>query len=123
MQIAPSLHFALVEDNGTYLIREQGPNGREWRAALRESERFGDDFAIVARLLDSKTGQFIVIAAGLTSSGTQSAGEFVSNPDFLEKGLRAVSASWQMKNLELVLQTTVTDSTPGPPHVVASYAW
>jgi hypothetical protein len=123
MQIAPSLHFAFVEENGSYLIREQGPNGREWRAALREFEKFGDDFGIVARLLDSKTGQFTVIAAGLTSSGTQAAGEFVSNPDFLDKGMRAVSAPWQKKNLELVLQTTVTDSTPGPPHVVASYTW
>jgi hypothetical protein len=123
MQIAPSLHFAFVEENGGYLIREQVPNGRVWRANLRESERFGDDFAVVARLLDSKTGQFTVIAAGITSSGTQSAGEFVSNPDFLEKGLRGVSADWQKRNMELVLQTTVTDSTAGPPQVLAAYFW
>ena len=123
MQIAPSLHFAFVEDNGTYLIREQISGGREWRANLRESERFGDDFAIVARLLDSRTGQFTVIAAGLTSSGTQAAGEFVSNAEFLKRGMSTVTSAWQKKNLEVVLQTTVTDSTPGPPHVIASYAW
>ena len=123
MQIAPSLHFAFLEENGIYLIREQIPNGRVWRSNLRESERFGDDFAVVARLLDSKTGQFTVIAAGITSSGTQSAGEFVSNPDFLEKGLRSVPADWQKKNMELVLQTTVTDSTAGPPQVIAAYYW
>jgi hypothetical protein len=123
MQIAPSLHFAFVEDKGAYLIREQVPNGRVWQAALRESEKFGDDFAVVARLLDSKTGQFTVIAAGLTSSGTQAAGEFVSNSEILEKGMHTVSSSWQKKNLELVLQTSVTDSTPGPPQVIASYTW
>jgi hypothetical protein len=123
MQIAPSLHFAFVEDNGNYMIREQVPNGRVWRANLLPSEQFGDDFAVVARLLDSKTGQFTVVAAGLTSSGTQSAGEFVSNPDFIEKGLRAVPADWQKRNMELVLQTTVTDSTAGPPQVVAAYYW
>jgi hypothetical protein len=123
MQMVPTLHFAFVEDNGEYRIREQAPNGRMWRSNLRELERFGEDYAIVARLLDSKTGQFMVIAAGLTSSGTQAAGEFVSNRDILEKGLRAAPAEWQKKNLELVLETTVTDSTPGPPQVVASYAW
>ena len=123
MQIAPSLHFAFVEDNGDYMIREQVANGRVWRANLRQSEQFGDDFAIVARLFDSKTGQFTVVAAGITSSGTQSAGEFVSNPDFLEKGLRTVPADWQKKNMELVLETTVTDSTAGPPYVVAAYYW
>jgi hypothetical protein len=123
MQIASSLHFAFVEESGTYMIREQGPNGRVWHANLRESQRFGDDFAVVARLLDSKTGEFTVVAAGLTSNGTQAAGEFVSNPDFLEKGLRTAPADWQKKNMELVLQTTVTDSTPGPPQVIATYYW
>ncbi len=123
MQMVPALHFAFVEAAGEYSIREQAPNGRVWRSNLRDSERFGEDYAIVARLLDSKTGQFTVIAAGLTSSGTQAAGEFVSNRDILEKSLRAAPPEWQKKNLELVLETTVTDSTPGPPQVVASFAW
>lgn len=123
MQMMPALHFAFVEDDGAYSIREQTPGGRVWRTNLRDQERFGEDYAIVARLLDSKTGQFTVIAAGLTSSGTQTAGEFVSNRDVLEKGLRAAPAEWQKKNLELVLETTDTDSTPGPPELIAAYAW
>jgi len=64
-----------------------------------------------------------VIAAGLTSSGTQAAGEFVSNRDIMEKALHSAPAEWQKKNLELVLETTVTDSTPGPPQLIAAYAW
>ncbi len=123
MQMVPTLHFAFVEDNGVYTIRERIPDGRVWHSNLREAEKFGEDFAIVARLLDSKTGQFTVIAAGLASTGTQAAGEFVSNRDFLEKGLRGAPGEWQKKNLELVLETTVTDSTPGPPQLIAAYAW
>lgn len=123
MQIAPTLHFALVEQNGDTAIHENAPNGRTWRSNLRDAEHFGEDYAVVARLLDSKTGQFTVIAAGLTSSGTQTAGEFISNPEFLEKGLSGLRSDWQTKNLELVLQTTVTDSTAGPPQVVAVYSW
>jgi hypothetical protein len=123
MQIMPGLHFSFVEDNGQYMIREQIPGGRVWRANFRQSQQAGDDFAIVARLLDSKTGQFTIVAAGITGSGTQAAGEFISNPTFLERGLRAVSPDWQKKNMELVLQTTVTDSVAGPARVVAAYAW
>ncbi len=123
MQMMPTLHFAFVEENGEYTIRERIAGGRVWRSNLREAEKFGEDYALVARLLDSKTGQFTVIAAGLTSSGTQAAGEFVSNRDFLEKGLRGAPGEWQKKNLELVLETTVTDSTPGPPQLIAAYAW
>ena len=123
MQIAPTLHFEFIEHDGPYHIREQAPNGRVWFSNLRDSEKSGEDYAIVARLLDSKTGQFTVIAAGLASAGTQAAGEFVSNPEMLDKGLRTAPPDWQKKNLELVLETTVTDSTPGPPQLIAAYAW
>lgn len=123
MQIVPGLHFTFVEDNGQYMIREQIPGGKVWRANLSQSQQVGDDFAVVARLLDSKTGQFTIIAAGITGSGTQAAGEFISNPTFLERGLRSGSPDWQKKNMELVLQTTVTDSVAGPPRVVATYIW
>ncbi len=123
MQIMPGLHFSFAEDKGQYMIREQIPGGRVWRADLREFQRAGEDYAVVARLLDSKTGQFTIIAAGLTGSGTQAAGEFISNPDFLGRGLSTVPSDWQRKNMELVLQTTVTDSVAGPPRIVAYYVW
>jgi hypothetical protein len=123
MQMMPAMHFAFVEENGESVLRERTANGRAWRAHMLDAEKFGEDYAIVARLMDSKTGQFTVIAAGLTSSGTQAAGEFVSNRDVLEKGLRGAPADWQKKNLELVLETTVTDSTPGPPQLIAAFAW
>ena len=83
----------------------------------------GDDYAIVARLLDSKTGQFTVVVAGLTGSGTQTSGEFVANPQDIEKAVRTGPADWQTKNMELVLKTTVTESVAGPPEVVAAYYW
>ncbi len=123
MQILSGLHFSFVEDHGLYMIREQIPGGRVWRATISQTQEAGDDFAIVARLFDSKTGQFTIIAAGILGSGTQAAGEFISNPDFLERGLRSVSPDWQKKNTELVLHTTNTDSVPGPPQVIASYVW
>jgi hypothetical protein len=123
MQIIRGLRFSFVEDNGQYMIREQIPGGRVWRSELRQLQQTGEDYAIVARLLDSKTGQFTVVAAGITGGGTQAAGEFISNSDFLERGMQAISSGWQKKNMELILQTTVTDSVAGPPQVVASYTW
>lgn len=123
MQIMRGLRFSFVEDKSNYQIREQIPGGRTWRPSLSQFQQAGDDYAIVSRLLDSKTGQFTVVAAGITGSGTQAAGEFISNSDFLERGFKDVSSGWQNKNVELILETTVTDSVSGPPHVVASYTW
>jgi hypothetical protein len=82
-----------------------------------------EDFAIVGRLIDSKTGQFTVTVAGIGPRGTQAAGEFVSSPRYLEEGLAHAPADWQNRNLEVLLQTTVTDSVAGPPHVIAIYTW
>jgi hypothetical protein len=123
IQIASGLHFEFVEDNGVYAIRENVPNGRTWHSKLDGSQQTVQDFAVVARLLDSNTGQFTVVAAGISGSGTQTAGDFVSKPDLLEKAIRGLPAGWQNKNVEFVLQTTVTDSVAGPPSVVASYTW
>jgi hypothetical protein len=123
MQLVSSLRFALVEDNEHYMIREQIPGGRVWTTRLGPHGETLEDFAIVSRLIDSKTGQFTVTVAGIGPKGTQTAGEFVSSARYLEEGLAGAPADWPKRNLQILLQTTVTDSVSGPPHVIATYAW
>ena len=123
MQLPSTLTFAFVEDGDQYMIRESGQGGRIWKTRLGNRGETIEDFAIVGRLLDSKTGQFTVTTAGIGPNGTQAAGEFVANPKYLEAALRNAPANWQSKNLEIVLQTTVTDSVAGPPYAVAAYYW
>jgi len=123
MQLTSTLRFAFIEDGDQFMIREQAPGARAWKTKLGSRGETTEDFAIVARLLDSKTGQFTVATAGIGPNGTQAAGEFVANPKYLEEGLRNAPPDWQTKNLEVVLQTTVTDSIAGPPRAVATYFW
>jgi hypothetical protein len=123
MHLTSNLHFAFVEDDGKFGIREQIPGGRVWSSQAGKLGETSEDFAIVSRLLDSKTGQFTITAAGITGSGTEAAGEFASNSVYLEAALRNAPANWQSRNLQVVLQTTITDSVPGPPHAVAFYSW
>jgi len=123
MHLTENLHFAFVEENAGDAIQEQISGGRMWRDPAGAIAGESADYAIVARLVDSKTGQFTVAVAGIMSAGTQAAAEFVSNPANLEEGLRGAPADWRTKNLEIVLKTAVTDSVAGPPHVVAAYYW
>ena len=123
MQIMSGLHFSFVEDKGQYTIRERAPGGRVWRPSFSQAQQNGEDFAIVARLFDSRTGQFTIVAAGITGSGTEAAGEFISDPGFLQRGLRGISADWQRKNMEIILKTAVTDSVAGPPQVITFFVW
>ncbi len=114
MDLTANLHFAFVEKNGRFGIQEQTPGGRVWPPYTLSSVGPNTDFAIVGRLLDSRTGQFVVIVAGIDGTGTQAAADFVSHPEVIEKGLRDAPADWQKKNLEVVLKTTITDSVAWP---------
>lgn len=123
MDMLSKRRFAFVIDNGGYAIREQVQGGRAWFSIYGKTQKLEQDYGIVARLLDSESGQFTVAAAGLRDSGTQAAGELASNANLLAAALRDAPAGWQKKNLEVVLRTTITDSVPGPPQVVATYYW
>ena len=123
LQIASNLHFAFVSDGDLREIREQGVNGRHWERRFGKNMEPLDDAALVARLLDSDTGQFTMIVAGIGTEGTQAASEFVTRPALLETAVRTLSKGWQKKNVEIVLRTRVTDFVPGPPGVAAVYVW
>ncbi|MGC9197370.1 MAG: hypothetical protein ACP5E5_00360 [Acidobacteriaceae bacterium] len=64
-----------------------------------------------------------VAVAGVSGGGMEAAGEFLSHPQLMEEALHTAPTGWQQKNLEFVLETSITDSVPGPPHVVAAYFW
>jgi hypothetical protein len=126
MQITSNLHFRFVETNGKQMIQEQGQSGRDWQSKTfqRGNEKIvADDYGLVSRLRDSKTGQFVVTVAGIGANGTQAASELVTSPQYLEAALQNVPRDWMQKDIQFVVHTTVTDSVTGPPQVVATYAW
>ncbi|MGA2571131.1 MAG: hypothetical protein ABSF23_11485 [Terracidiphilus sp.] len=123
MQLVSNLRYAFFWNQGQHMIREQGPGGRTWSTHFGPHDETVEDFAIVGRLIDSKTGQFTVTIAGIGPRGTRAAGKFVSSSRYLEEGLAGAPADWQKRNLEVLLQTTVTDSVAGPPRVIAIYSW
>ncbi len=81
------------------------------------------DYALVVRVLDPKTEQMVVTAAGLSAFGTLAAGEFLTIPEEFSK-IRAVAPKgWQQKNFELVLSTDVIRGKSGHPNIVAAHFW
>jgi hypothetical protein len=123
MQLTSNLPFAFVENDEQYTINERGTGGRVWKTHKGQHAETTEDYGIVSRLLDSNTGQFTITVAGIGPEGSQAAGDFVSNKQYLEEGLRSAPVNWQKGNVEVVLRTMVTDSIAGPPRVVAAYYW
>ena len=74
-------------------------------------------------VIDSKTGQPLIIVAGLNQSGTQAAADFITDSAQVKKLVSGVPADWPQKNFEFVLQTKVVNNIPTSPVVVAVKVW
>lgn len=81
------------------------------------------DWAIVSRFVDSRTEQMVVIVAGMGKDGTAAAGEFVTDPRYLQMLANRAPKGWERKNLQVVLNTEVINGNAGPPRIVATYFW
>lgn len=119
-RVTAELPFVFREQDRT--IVEQGGKGRSWRMEGVKNHGI-KDFAIVARVLNSKTGQFLVVLGGIGMVGTQAAGAFISEPGDLDAVLRNTPRGWQRKNIEMVIETDVIDGSASRPHVVAFTTW
>jgi hypothetical protein len=74
-------------------------------------------------MVDPKTEQVVVVAAGMTVFGTSAAGEFLTNKTEMEKLALAAPHGWEKKNIEFVLSTDVIHGRSGPANVVAVQCW
>ena len=77
------------------------------------------DFALISRIRDSETGHVVVVVGGLYTYGTEAAGEFLTDPSLMQAVSTQMRPGGGGKILQIVLGTTVTDGTPGPPRVLA----
>ncbi len=120
MELAKDLRFVFAQENGTPVVRDQMAPGHGW---VRTQTDPPSDFAIISRVFASKTGEPVVIAAGLSHLGTQIAGEFLTNAAYLAEALRGAPSDWPSKNLQVVLRAEVIGRTPGPPKALAVHYW
>ena len=124
MQLTSNLRFRFQNDDaGDRHLYDTMPGGPQWRQTRNEQSQVIHDFGLVTRLLDSKTGQFTITIGGIAAVGTQASADLVSNPDYFRQALQGAPKDWERKNMEIVLETTVTDAIASPPHVVATYFW
>ncbi len=81
------------------------------------------DYALVLRMVDPKTEQMVVVAAGITVFGTTAAGDFLTSEHELRKLAAIAPPGWEKKNMELVLSTDVIRGRSGPATIVAAQFW
>jgi hypothetical protein len=122
VRMTSEMPIVFREEDGVQWIEEKGSPGRTWRPGT-DGRKGNKDYAIVARFLNSKTSQFLVIVGGIGMVGTQAAGRFISGQGDLDAALRSVPSGWQGKNMEVVLESDVIDGSASTPHVLAVKTW
>lgn len=104
-------------------IRERGGQHRSWTSVAGADSAITEDYAIVFRLLDSKTGGPVIAIAGLTTCGTQAAAEFVTDPVQLKKLATIPRDALERKNFEFVLRASLVNCIPASTEIVAMHYW
>jgi hypothetical protein len=119
LEMQDRLRFVFEQDGGRRRIRDRS-DGKTWQLTnLAPDGRTPEDYAVVSRIFDSGTGQFLVTAAGITQYGTRAAGEFLTSPALIEK---LGKPDWT-KNLQVLLRTAIYRGSPGAPEIVMTHSW
>ncbi len=119
-------HFANDREMTQFWIEDRAnPGKRDWMLDRSVQQQTGTykDYAIVARLMDPNTDQFVVVAAGIGRGGTVAAGEFLVDANRMEDMLKQVPQNWKQKNIEILLETQVIQGRSGPPRIAAVHVW
>ncbi len=119
-------HFGNDKEMTQFWIEDRAnPGKRDWMLDRSVQQQTGTykDYAIVARLVDPDTDQFVVVAAGIGRGGTVAAGEFLVDANRMDEMLKQVPRNWKQKNVEIVLETQVIQGRSGPPRITAVHVW
>jgi len=125
-RLVSRLRFTVIQTSpNEFAIRDlNNPSRKDW--SIDYSTPHMDvtrDYAIVLRMLDPKTEQMVVVAAGLSVFGTHAAGEFLTSKSEMKKLAAVAPPGWEKKNIEFVLSTDVIRGRSGPASVVAVQSW
>ena len=125
LRVTQKLRFGFESKDGVALIVDRkSQKETTWATAWDlPYEKLSRDYAIVARIHDSTTGQPVIIAAGISEEGTEAAGEILYNPVYLESLLAKLPSNWEQMNMEAVIETQVIQGHSGPPNILAVETW
>jgi hypothetical protein len=125
LRVTQKLRFGFESRDGVAIIVDRkSPQQTSWATAWDlPYQKLSRDYAIVARIHDNTTGQPVIVAAGISEEGTESAGEILYNPMYLDSLLAKLPANWEKLNMEAVIETQVIEGHPGPPSVLAVETW
>jgi hypothetical protein len=125
MRLIGPMRFSFERDHDTFWIKDRQNPSRRDRAVNYRTPYLSvtEDYALISRTLDPTTARMVVVAGGLTGCGTIAAGEFLTEPTYLEALAKGAPRGWERKNMQVVLATRVIHGASGPPRILERHFW
>jgi hypothetical protein len=124
LRLCGPLRFTFAPGPMAHIEDRKNPGSLAWAVDFTKPyTSISTDYGIVARYRDAETNGYVMIVAGLGPYGTEAASEAVTTPVYLDQFTSQLPSGWQSKNFEMVIRTSVIDSEPGPPELVAKVVW
>jgi hypothetical protein len=120
LQVTHDLRYTL--EFGDRIV-DHKDNSKEWQRKANSTSLAQNDYAILSRLTNSKTGGTVLVIAGIGGSGNQAAADFVSDPLQLDRLLENAPSGWETMNMQVVLHTETINGVPKGADVQAVYFW
>jgi hypothetical protein len=98
----------------------QNPSNRDWKIDGKQESNPPADYAIVSRIFDGDSGQWIMALSGLEGYGTEAAAQLVGDPKVAKLIPNSVH---EQGNFQIVLRTSIIGGEPGPLQVLAVQTW
>jgi len=125
LRLTGPMPFTFGRDQDSFWIKDrQNPSKRD-RAVNYGTPYLSltEDYALISRTLDPTTGRMVVVIGGITGYGTVAAGEFLTDPAYLEAMAKGAPRGWERKNIQVLLATKVIHGASGPPRILERRFW
>jgi hypothetical protein len=125
LRLLKPLRFHLVQDgNFRYIEDAENPQNRDWGVDFdKPYRRQTADYAIIGRFFDPTTAGPVAVVAGISSTGTSAAGEFMVSPDALNELIHLAPHDSLAQNFEAVIKVEVIEGSPGATTILATKFW
>jgi hypothetical protein len=112
------------DDVYTYITDTLHPENHDWRVNFRQPYLEQTvDYAIVSSFHSSTTNGPVIVVAGISSNGTDAAGEFIVSKEGLAQLRSLAPPGWHGGNFEAVLKVEVVGGNNGATTLIATQFW
>jgi len=129
LELMQKMRYTFQRSGRVHWIADRDhPAFQDWKVDLNRTDAQGkldiaEDYAIISRVANPRTGSITVTVAGLWGYGTLAAGRFLTDPRYLDELAKKAPPGWNKRDMEIVIGTEVIQGSPGPPKVMATAFW